>query len=257
MDATSTQSRAGNFNPLFPYGKRRDIFVCPPQIENFNPLFPYGKRHSCQRTKRWREYFNPLFPYGKRLFPSSTSLIFRRISIHSSHTGRDWRFAVFCSRPVSFQSTLPIREETAFFMPSEAEPVHFNPLFPYGKRPGACAACSPLGLRFQSTLPIREETKLHLGSLHTKCISIHSSHTGRDPGRGHVHVGEAISIHSSHTGRDIHVAFLSAGRPDFNPLFPYGKRRTAARRKRKRIQISIHSSHTGRDQVSCSCSLPR
>ena len=123
-------------------------------------------------------YFNPLFPYGKRLC--------NRIN---------WTI------PARFQSTLPIREETAWY-PHGLQAPYFNPLFPYGKRhtflrfQGAFAG-------FQSTLPIREETRQRHVRLIGRGISIHSSHTGRDDcPKDNFPPQLKISIHSSHTGRD-------------------------------------------------------
>ena len=55
-------------------------------------------------------------------------------------------------------------------------------------------------------------------------ISIHSSHTGRDKDHKGRVLNAGISIHSSHTGRDPQARPRRARRSDFNPLFPYGKR---------------------------------
>ena len=125
-----------------------------------------------------------------------------------------------------FQSTLPIREETVWFPRTGAVRCDFNPLFPYGKR--------PLPKRnwfcwqtFQSTLPIREET-----------------------GRGRAK--EEIIIFQSTL--PIREETVQSGRrwmpaPDFNPLFPYGKRPYLYHgTEQAKRHISIHSSHTGRDR---------
>ena len=145
-----------------------------------------------------------------------------------------------------FQSTLPIREETPCAC-SCCMHCHFNPLFPYGKRPApawrrrsAWPHFNPLfpygkrpssnsiqfsGSPFQSTLPIREETQRKQRFAHIFKISIHSSHTGRDGGS----------------------ADRQADPGYFNPLFPYGKRLYFDFAYALFILISIHSSHTGRD----------
>ena len=173
---------------------------------------------------------------------------------------------------MAFQSTLPIREETS---PSEHLPrtaSDFNPLFPYGKRL-PCRIPAPSAARFQSTLPIREETAtVTVGSFLLVLISIHSSHTGRDPdSRSRAALMGSISIHSSHTGRDASWPSFYGVPYDFNPLFPYGKRpafrafscslslfqstlpiREETLRPHGHTQkqdISIHSSHTGRDAL--------
>ena len=145
-----------------------------------------------------------------------------------------------------FQSTLPIREETACTSCGCRPARYFNPLFPYGKRPG-CSPSRTMTNAFQSTLPIREETGTKLCNYQVAIISIHSSHTGRDGGRADQRhsctyfnplfpygkrrdqnfrvVLLMISIHSSHTGRDMLPSPIGGTQCDFNPLFPYGKRR--------------------------------
>ena len=104
-------------------------------------------------------------------------------------------------------------------------------------------------------------------------ISIHSSHTGRDPQARPRRARRSdfnplfpygkrpsllspgardvsISIHSSHTGRDPRRPVGPYKRADFNPLFPYGKRQPSRCLFRLFQHISIHSSHTGRDPVT-------
>ena len=147
-----------------------------------------------------------------------------RVSIHSSHTGRDrWRPGNAQWRP------------------------GFNPLFPYGKR-HALASAQGFQHTFQSTLPIREETCTPRIPSPLRFVSIHSSHTGRDLCHD---VGLQrhffVSIHSSHTGRDAHGNLGGELGICFNPLFPYGKRRRIMARKDSAGAVSIHSSHTGRD----------
>ena len=100
--------------------------------------------------------FNPLFPYGKRRPTDAVLEELQKISIHSSHTGRDTE-ATRQALAEGFQSTLPIREETWRGMPRLPPWAHFNPLFPYGKRPALKLQSKATEL-FQSTLPIREET---------------------------------------------------------------------------------------------------
>ena len=155
----------------------------------------------------------------------------RRISIHSSHTGRDhspWALPIRAKRfqstlpireetrdgcrlyrlAVQFQSTLPIREETTAARCNYYAAHDFNPLFPYGKRPYEAV--------LESISPP---------------ISIHSSHTGRDMDKALQASDELISIHSSHTGRDLSADAVSIGSGyNFNPLFPYGKRHAKNRK---------------------------
>ena len=148
------------------------------------------------------------------------------ISIHSSHTGRDISGQSVADLP-QFQSTLPIREETTFEAKEIPSLWDFNPLFPYGKRRCCLVLPSSIARTFQSTLPIREETQTPRIAGCCPAISIHSSHTGRDPLRCLATMtspefqstlpireetlpapvvtadDEDISIHSSHTGRDL------------------------------------------------------
>ena len=78
------------------------------------------------------------------------------ISIHSSHTGRDSADTIFLHPGViSIHSSHTGRDERINM--SKIEIIHFNPLFPYGKRHSRPARTSGRSL-FQSTLPIREET---------------------------------------------------------------------------------------------------
>ena len=148
----------------------------------------------------------------------------------------------------SFQSTLPIREETGQLIFLAVRVVHFNPLFPYGKRRHPWC-------RLSSTI----------------YISIHSSHTGRDAFRSSAIIWyslfqstlpireETVRQHPV-KGACKHFNPLfpygkrrsrshSPPAPSryFNPLFPYGKRRTILLILRLARRISIHSSHTGRD----------
>ena len=167
-----------------------------------------------------------------------------------------------------FQSTLPIREETAVSTIA-------NQILDISIHSSHTGRDAPAGYRWPGLI-----------------ISIHSSHTGRDRGQlglprhgayfnplfpygkrpdgGRAQgPGREISIHSSHTGRDGRLQVVKSDLGNFNPLFPYGKRppRPAARREQPEFQstlpireetsasaaflrrgaISIHSSHTGRD----------
>ena len=172
-------------------------------------------------------HFNPLFPYGKRLYHSSKSTE-ARISIHSSHTGRDvllFRLSrrshshfnplfPYGKRPPSrrsrlYASTISIHSShtgrDVMRVAHSLAPQNFNPLFPYGKRPAAGGKSHRAG-----------------------GISIHSSHTGRDAREAPEPGPKEISIHSSHTGRDVMRVAHSLAPQNFNPLFPYGKRHERA-----------------------------
>ncbi len=208
---------------------------------DFNPLFPYGKRRRERKGITRRENFNPLFPYGKRQLVAG--VVLKNTLFQSTLPIRE-ETRLIAHQPDDlflFQSTLPIREETGFAAQALVQLLNFNPLFPYGKRLSLLMISrsasgfqstlpireetrgrrweKPSGRRFQSTLPIREETIL---PLYCKCIrlhiSIHSSHTGRDlPNRAAA--DRYISIHSSHTGRDAMMASASSS-PIFQSTLP-------------------------------------
>ena len=181
-----------------------------------------GRDPKSRASPKGPAHFNPLFPYGKRPHLADALAGVGGISIHSSHTGRDYIHSSPCPAGTGFQSTLPIREETA------------------------ARSASPPDMRFQSTLPIREETDNIRQFASFAKISIHSSHTGRDGMGFCMAVRATISIHSSHTGRDAPPATWFTVPAHFNPLFPYGKRPHTPPLRRC-VPISIHSSHTGRD----------
>ena len=168
-------------------------------------------------------YFNPLFPYGKRhgdvVFPRHI-----RISIHSSHTGRDALHGVRVGfAHISIHSSHTGRDD--FLARRQPGRRYFNPLFPYGKRRFSCPAATGQKI-FQSTLPIREETP----------ISIHHFHN--DGFQSTLPIREETGKPFRKDRHDRH----------FNPLFPYGKRRVPLIGDHLVFAISIHSSHTGRDR---------
>ena len=146
-------------------------------------------------------HFNPLFPYGKRHRQRRFRLVGCHISIHSSHTGRDYKntCATSCAS-ISIHSShtgrdITRREKTM----SRTISIHSS----HTGRDRGRKTESGGRQKFQSTLPIREETSM--------------GESTRTPSR-------KISIHSSHTGRDASTRTRLRRRPNFNPLFPYGKR---------------------------------
>ena len=171
-----------------------------------------------------RSYFNPLAPCGARragIHQHETDLT---ISIHSPRAGRDALLrpqtplhTVFQStRPVRgetakacdgmppkrFQSTRPVRGETPQPVKITCWHVYFNPLAPRGARPRSSER-STTHTRFQSTRPAWGETRRQGRGAHQQGISIHSPRVGRD----HVAAGSdadhgEISIHSPRVGRD-------------------------------------------------------
>ena len=103
-----------------------------------------------------------------------------QISIHSSHTGRDYYRVKYLSSKISISIHSSHTGRDIVCLRIRFCSYHFNPLFPYGKRPVyPLDAVAPVV--FQSTLPIREETQVPFAYRYLLSISIHSSHTGRDP----------------------------------------------------------------------------
>ena len=101
---------------------------------------------------------------------------------------------------------------------------YFNPLFPYGKRQREAPQLSSSN-RFQSTLPIREETPPLQAGRAAALISIHSSHTGRDVTSNLAKPYVARNFNPLFPyGKRRHLHSHSVSSIDFNPLFPYGKR---------------------------------
>ena len=168
----------------------------------FQSTLPIREETHCDRRKLFGfTDFNPLFPYGKRhrKIPSCPSPLVI-ISIHSSHTGRD------------YSRNKRRRRNT-----------DFNPLFPYGKR--HTLSVPPASTKiFQSTLPIREETKAI--ALANGEVLFQSTLPIREETRSRANIKAlaTISIHSSHTGRDMRLSISCFRSAHFNPLFPYGKR---------------------------------
>ncbi len=222
----------------------RGCRISPPH-PHFNPLFPYGKRRSPRCPRRFCAYFNPLFPYGKRRDETEALKENALISIHSSHTGRDWMLISPRSYSSSFQSTLPIREETGQLIFLAVRVVHFNPLFPYGKRrllfDALCRAFD-----FNPLFPYGKRLFLPGGN-RAEDISIHSSHTGRDDFLARRQPGRRYFNPLFPYGKRRPYQFTTFIMMDFNPLFPYGKRLESLSGKTDMTAISIHSSHTGRD----------
>ena len=159
-----------------------------------------------------------------------------------------------------FQSTLPIREETAAQIEKTRSKADFNPLFPYGKRHGRRRRSSRWP-KFQSTLPIREETADRRGAggaskNFNPLFPYGKRHRGHPPS-----AGGGISIHSSHTGRDLAGHAKASAVGAFQSTLPIREETGAEAAEQGHGAISIHSSHTGRDskriQPFCtkSCSI--
>ena len=112
------------------------------------------------RFNRYRD-FNPLSPCGERLVKNIFNCYIWLISIHSPHAGRDKAMLSLTLTKYIFQSTLPMRGETAQKIKQMQIYKNFNPLSPCGER-----QISQLTFNwqtgFQSTLPMRGETRQSL-----------------------------------------------------------------------------------------------
>ena len=239
---------------------------------HFNPLPPYGGRPSCRLLDNpqdiisihslrmegdWDDpgtllgmfYFNPLPPYGGR--PISSEPTAATISFQS--TPSVWREticnSIWCGLIVISIHSLRM-EGDARFIRTPICIENFNPLPPYGGRPGyvkfsaSTAAISIHSLRmegdaaaidilggdtFQSTPSVWRETLECL--IKFSCSFI-------------------ISIHSLRMEGDMSITLESFNSTYFNPLPPYGGRPRTFSFSLPRILISIHSLRMEGDSVT-------
>ena len=229
-EATTSTCRCGrcrsNFNPRFPWGKRREQGVRPRNLQHFNPRFPWGKRpHEQNGGCHLCAYFNPRFPWGKRpvgmvldmlteQFQSTLpvgeatgvgnlKIIAIVISIHASRGGSDCRVRaeLFCLIGISIHASRGGSDDyrRGQYQKPDCISIHAS-------RGGSDLLSAPLSRSkypFQSTLPVGEATFV-------------IERTESRP---------AISIHASRGGSDISTLALMRRKPYFNPRFPWGKRR--------------------------------
>ena len=212
-------------------------------------------------------YFNSRDPYGPRFCWSRTDFFVDIISIHATHTGRDFVSNDFVAISyISIHATHTGRDS-------------FRSI-----RHGA--------VQFQFTRPIRAAIFAAWATNASTLISIHATHTGRDIVCMILQLHEpdfnsrdpygprfsdvitifpfcTISIHATHTGRDHKNSPGDIPPENFNSRDPYGPRsisvirgivsflfqftrpiRAAMRSpylRRAVHPISIHATHTGRD----------
>ena len=133
------------------------VMRIPPPFQSTRPI--RGATRSRRVPPGRSTNFNPRAPYGARLGQQIVHAVYRDISIHAPHTGRDG------SRPTGMWSS-----------------SYFNPRAPYGARPGWKGNAAASG-RFQSTRPIRGATHTIRRIKPMEDISIHAPHTGRDSTR--------------------------------------------------------------------------
>ena len=100
------------------------------------------------------------------------------ISIHSPHTGRDWRGRkLYGLAAISIHSPHTGRDPTDTAA-SQLEIISIHS--PHTGRDRPPQPRRTMAIRFQSTLPTRGETLFADSVAASKSISIHSPHTGRD-----------------------------------------------------------------------------
>ena len=255
------------FNPLFPYGKRQFELPSDPPPTAFQSTLPIREETCWQARLTLIKRFQSTLPIREETRTANVYNQQEKISIHSSHTGRDLLLRCVLHALYNFNPLFPYGKRP-IWKRVDTKPNDFNPLFPYGKRRWWLNNYGARP-RFQSTLPIREETKGVLEMGDTVEISIHSSHTGRDrpSGRAAGRTGR-ISIHSSHTGRDytshsyvkcfLFQSTLPIREETLNMLatkqlclfqstLPIREETLVIVAIHNLFAISIHSSHTGRD----------
>ena len=169
----------GDFNPRFPWGKRRFFCAVLTCCLAFQSTLPVGEATSTKMTTfSQSKHFNPRFPWGKRPVASAyvaKSGIFQSTLPVGEATyspvgySADGRISIHASRGGSDPSRLPMWQSRAYF----------NPRFPWGKRPIRRLDTQPTE-EFQSTLPVGEATRGLANAMGRMDISIHASRGGSD-----------------------------------------------------------------------------
>ena len=130
----------------------------PRMIISFQSTRPVrGETGAGSEVTHDRKYFNPLAPCGARLRRVVCVGYGPGISIHSPRAGRDGVAQIFHAAAQKFQSTRPVRGETAASGCLSLRYPDFNPLAPCGARRQVIRlGCRTM--KFQSTRPVRGET---------------------------------------------------------------------------------------------------
>ena len=125
-----------DFNPRFPWGKRRGSLPIPSPSFTFQSTLPVGEatreapnsgsfQHISIHASRGgsdvirthkpetSSYFNPRFPWGKRRQVHDGFVVVVKISIHASRGGSDHLDEDNDAAWKKFQSTLPVGEATS------------------------------------------------------------------------------------------------------------------------------------------------
>ena len=215
------------------------------QGTDFNPRFPWGKRRCDPRGNGADGYFNPRFPWGKRLanhWEVALPIGFQStLPVGEATPPRGVR-----PPRVGFQSTLPVGEATRKDYFVWLGQLYFNPRFPWGKRRAPFRIARSQSV-FQSTLPVGEATQNNAS--HIRLFSFQSTLPVGEATyvTSHYGIRRNISIHASRGGSDRSL-LLQILRPEhFNPRFPWGKRHPKFYALTDNLTISIHASRGGSD----------
>ena len=153
--------------------------------------------------------------------------VFRPISIHAPHTGRDLTQSISRICITQFQSTRPIRGATRTTLPHNT--IQF------------------ISIHAPHTGRDDSGSRIHFVSR----ISIHAPHTGRDvPGSTGGRASRYFNPRAPYGARLMGFFMVVRVVPNFNPRAPYGARPGRWRPCHRQGLISIHAPHTGRDKTS-------
>mgnify|MGYP007016529179 CR=1 FL=1 len=146
---------------------------------DFNPRFPWGKRRAVLLQIIPTLIFQSTLPVGEATVVDKKTLAMLGISIHASRGGSD----VHGRGSFHYSNVISIHASRGGSDRCRAAAVrgvsHFNPRFPWGKR----LSLQPLKLfdrLFQSTLPVGEATSCKHEYAKGRKISIHASRGGSD-----------------------------------------------------------------------------
>ena len=131
-------------------------------VVDFNPRFPWGKRRLAAMKAALSIRFQSTLPVGEATPRQSINSPIEFISIHASRGGSDNISKAQLTFSRYFNPRFPWgkRRGCRGRAPSG---LHFNPRFPWGKRPEQVSVTVKL-VGFQSTLPVGEATRRPAGS---------------------------------------------------------------------------------------------
>ena len=223
--ACTRSTHSIDFNPLLPCGRRRSA-LCPFfQMEDISihSSRAGGDVSAAQAVEKVAISIHSSRAGGDtRERPSRPS---RPISIHSSRAGGDDQASLCVLRMQQFQSTPPVREETAVangLWEDEDISIHSS-------RAGGDTVYDlefPCGIEFQSTPPVREETAV--GSAVREALE--DFNPLLPCGRRRDSLARRIQCSEFQSTPPVReetacAQSLSSASADFNPLLPCGRRR--------------------------------